>query len=78
MESCVLALGFFDGVHIGHKGILEVAKEMAQQKQFTFGVMTFYPHPKDIINPNQGPMKYLTPLPIAFNRKCRIGSLLSW
>ncbi|HWO97927.1 MAG TPA: cytidyltransferase [Bacillus sp. (in: firmicutes)] len=73
MESCVLALGFFDGVHIGHKGILEAAKEMAKQKQLTFGVMTFYPHPKDIINPKEAPMKYLTPLPIKEERFQELG-----
>ncbi|MED4116290.1 cytidyltransferase [Priestia megaterium] len=64
IESCVLALGFFDGVHIGHQEIIQTAKEIARQKQLTFGVMTFYPHPKDIIFPDQAPMTYLTPLPI--------------
>lgn len=73
MEPCVLALGFFDGVHIGHQGILETAKEIAQQKQCTFGVMTFYPHPKDILFPDKEPMTYLTPLPIKEERFKNLG-----
>ena len=68
MESCVLALGFFDGVHIGHQGILEKAKQIAKQKQCTFGVMTFYPHPKEVLFPDSEPMTYLTPLPVKEER----------
>ncbi|MCG7335775.1 cytidyltransferase [Sporosarcina sp. ACRSM] len=68
MKSCVLALGFFDGVHLGHQGILQQAKEIAEKEQCTFGVMTFYPHPKDILFPDQGPMTYLTPLPLKTER----------
>ncbi|WP_042348497.1 adenylyltransferase/cytidyltransferase family protein [Bacillus massiliigorillae] len=62
VEPCVLALGFFDGVHTGHQKILQHAKEIAEQKQLIFGVMTFFPHPKEIFNPAQAPMTYLSPL----------------
>ncbi|MFK2827278.1 cytidyltransferase [Bacillus sp. B190/17] len=70
---CVLALGFFDGVHVGHRGILQAAKEMAEQKGYKFSVMTFYPHPKDIIFPDQEPMTYLTPLPVKEERFQELG-----
>src|SRR4051812_48675880 len=73
MESCVLALGFFDGVHLGHRGILETAKQIAEQKQHTFGVMTFYPHPKDILFPDRESMTYLTPLPVKEERFEKLG-----
>lgn len=73
MESCVIALGFFDGVHIGHQGILNEAKEIAMRKKLDFGVMTFYPHPRDIVNPNQPPMQYLTPLPLKEERFEQMG-----
>lgn len=63
-ESCVLALGFFDGIHVGHRAILEKAKQIAKQKRLKFGVMTFFPHPKDILFPEKKPMKYLTPLKV--------------
>lgn len=73
MESCVLALGFFDGIHKGHQGILKTTMEIAKSKQLTFAVMTFYPHPRDIVNPNQAPIKYLTPLPIKEERFEQLG-----
>lgn len=72
-ETCVLALGFFDGVHIGHQKILETAKQIAEQKRCTFGVMTFYPHPKDILFPYLEPMTYLTPLPSKEDRFKKLG-----
>ncbi|WP_041094539.1 cytidyltransferase [Bacillus badius] len=70
---CVLALGFFDGVHIGHRGILEAAKAAARSKGYQFNVMTFYPHPKDILFPSQEPMTYLTPLPLKEERFQELG-----
>ena len=73
IDSCVLALGFFDGVHIGHKGIIETAKQLAKEKQYAFGVMTFYPHPKDILFPDREPMTYLTPLPVKEEQFKKLG-----
>lgn len=70
---CVLALGFFDGVHLGHCGILEAAKTAAKEKGMTFSVMTFYPHPKDILFPDREPMTYLTPLSVKKERFEELG-----
>lgn len=72
-EACVLALGFFDGVHTGHKQLIKTAKEIAKQKKIMFAVMTFYPHPRDIVNPSQNPMKYLTPLQVKEERFKNMG-----
>ncbi|WP_066396377.1 riboflavin kinase [Neobacillus mesonae] len=62
MEPCALALGFFDGVHKGHQKLLQRTKDIAKRNKLTFAVMTFFPHPREIINPKQGKMKYLTPM----------------
>lgn len=40
-----LALGMFDGVHLGHAAILSRAASVATQKSQLSGVMTFRPHP---------------------------------
>ena len=45
-NGCVLALGNFDGVHIGHKFLLEKAREYARQYNLDFGVYTFIKHPR--------------------------------
>ncbi len=42
----VVALGVFDGVHIGHRHILEAAVKKARAINGTSLVVTFYPHPQ--------------------------------
>lgn len=41
ISKCVLALGFFDGVHIAHRDLLSSAREIAQSEGLLFGVFTF-------------------------------------
>ena len=40
-EKCVLALGFFDGVHIAHRDLILTAKEVAEKKGLPLGIFTF-------------------------------------
>ncbi|MFJ7468233.1 cytidyltransferase [Peribacillus frigoritolerans] len=61
-EPCVLALGFFDGVHLGHQELINLAKRIAKQQDLKLAVMTFFPHPKQIIGNDQTPQTYITPL----------------
>ena len=63
-DPCVMALGFFDGVHRGHRKIIESARRVAKSKNLTFSVMTFFPHPSQIIPGVQKIENYLTPLPL--------------
>lgn len=44
-EPVVLALGFFDGVHRGHRTVISKAKEIAEKKQVKLALMTFNQHP---------------------------------
>lgn len=62
-EPHVMALGFFDGVHLGHQSLLMKAKRIAEQKKVAFTAMTFDPHPDELIKKEKD-RKYLTPLPI--------------
>lgn len=62
IQPSVVALGFFDGVHLGHQTILQTARDIAKKKQLEFAVMTFYPHPKEVIQSHGKPFPYLTPL----------------
>ncbi|UCZ51680.1 bifunctional riboflavin kinase/FAD synthetase [Bacillus shivajii] len=61
MPSSVLALGFFDGVHKGHQKVILTAKEEAEKRNCKSGVMTFFPHPKEVLRKGDG-IKYLTSL----------------
>ena len=47
-SKVVLALGFFDGVHKGHKRLLQMAKEVAEKKNLPLMVMTFDRHPSEV------------------------------
>ncbi len=41
IPGCVLALGFFDGVHIAHRDLIETARIEAKRRGLSFGVFTF-------------------------------------
>lgn len=45
-EPIVLALGFFDGVHLGHQAVIRAAKQEAVKRGIKLAVMTFNQHPK--------------------------------
>lgn len=45
----VAALGFFDGIHQGHKKVIKKAVSIAEEKNLTAAVMTFNPHPKEVL-----------------------------
>lgn len=42
----VLVLGYFDGIHLGHKALLDRAREMANQRGLTVSVLTFPESPR--------------------------------
>ena len=63
----VVALGNFDGVHLGHRQVIRAAQDIAKEKGVGCGVMTFEPHPRLLFQPNLPPFR-LTP----FRIKARI------
>ena len=48
-RKCVLALGFFDGVHLGHAALLERTVERARELGCESAVMTFDTHPDTLV-----------------------------
>lgn len=48
-KGIALALGYFDGVHIGHKAVLEKALSLAKDRQLTPAVLIFSTHPKKVL-----------------------------
>jgi riboflavin kinase / FMN adenylyltransferase len=56
----VLALGNFDGVHRGHRKILDRLKRVAAERGSTPVVMTFDPHPPRIVRPDKAPALLMT------------------
>jgi riboflavin kinase/FMN adenylyltransferase len=60
-KGCVLTIGNFDGLHVGHQAILTTARKAASQRKAELVVMTFDPHPAAVLYPQRGPA-VLTPL----------------
>jgi riboflavin kinase / FMN adenylyltransferase len=56
----VLALGNFDGVHRGHRKILERMRRVASEHGATPVVMTFDPHPPRVVRPDKAPPLLMT------------------
>lgn len=48
-KKTVLTIGTFDGVHIGHQKIIKQLVETAQSKNLTSVVLTFFPHPRMVL-----------------------------
>ncbi len=52
----VIALGFFDGVHVGHGALLRTAKIKAEELGVTPAALTFDPHPNELIFGEKTPL----------------------
>jgi riboflavin kinase/FMN adenylyltransferase len=62
-KGCVLTIGNFDGVHVGHQEILAVARQAAETNDTELIAMVFDPHPVAILHPEMAP-GVLSPLDI--------------
>ncbi|SDJ07930.1 FAD synthetase family protein [Alteribacillus bidgolensis] len=72
VESHVMAIGFFDGIHLGHQYLLEHAKRLAKQQNKKFTAMTFFPHPNEVVKGEKN-RKYLTPWSLKVKKMASIG-----
>jgi riboflavin kinase/FMN adenylyltransferase len=54
-----LALGVFDGVHVGHQEVIRHAVEAAKKDGGLAGVVTFEPHPIRVLAPERAPRRIL-------------------
>jgi riboflavin kinase/FMN adenylyltransferase len=56
----VLALGNFDGLHRGHRKILDRMRRVAEERGATSVIMTFDPHPPRVVRPDKAPPLLMT------------------
>jgi len=59
LEYAVVTSGTFDGVHIGHKKILSRVNEIASRNNGESVVITFWPHPRLVLHPEDNTLKLL-------------------
>lgn len=57
-----LALGVFDGVHVGHRAVIQAAQASAGETGGSWGVVTFDPHPIRVLAPERAPRQLLASL----------------
>lgn len=62
LEKPIVTIGTFDGVHLGHQKILSRLKDIANQANGEVVVLTFHPHPRKVLFPNQNDLQLLSSL----------------
>src|SRR3954466_7779486 len=54
-EGSAVTIGFFDGVHLGHREVLERTVERARERSLRSVAVTFDRHPREILTPDRVP-----------------------
>ena len=58
----VIATGFFDGVHLGHRRVIDTLVSLAQSRGEASVVVTFWPHPRTVLQDGARELRLLTSL----------------
>jgi riboflavin kinase/FMN adenylyltransferase len=77
MRPVVVALGNFDGVHLGHQEVLRRAVEEGRRGDMKVVAATFHPHPRAVLGAGDPP-KLLTPLGLRSEMLLRYGADDVW
>ncbi len=74
--SCVLAIGQFDGIHLGHQAVLRAAADLARELDAVPLALSFSPHVDAVLHPEAPPLLLATPEQnLALVRACGIADL---
>ena len=71
-RGSVVAIGNFDGVHLGHQAVIRQAGEIARSLDVPLAVLTFEPHPRSVFRPDQSCFR-LTPMIAKAHALKRVG-----
>ncbi len=59
LKNAVVTIGTFDGVHLGHQQIIKELVEKTKQNGGESVILTFFPHPRMILNPENHELKMI-------------------
>lgn len=59
IKNAIITIGTFDGVHKGHQQLIKRINEKAAQIEGESVIITFHPHPRLVINPNEDSLQLL-------------------
>ena len=76
-KSTITTIGTFDGVHLGHQKILKKLNIEAENNGLESSVLTFFPHPRTVLNPNSS-LKLINTIEerISLFKKSKIDNLI--
>ncbi len=60
-KGCIIVIGNFDGVHLGHQALLQRARIIAKENNKKVGVLTFEPHPRQLFHSDEAPCRITPP-----------------
>jgi riboflavin kinase/FMN adenylyltransferase len=63
LKNAVVTIGTFDGVHLGHWKIISGIKELGEQTGGETVLLTFFPHPRMILHPEDETIKLINTIP---------------
>ena len=72
-RNAVVTIGTFDGVHRGHRLILDRMRSVAEEVGGETVIITFDPHPRNIVGMRSDPQPLLTTMPERINLLAKIG-----
>ena len=58
-KGACAAIGNFDGVHLGHQSVIDLAREQAEALSAPLGIVTFEPHPRSFFAPDAAPFRLM-------------------
>ena len=58
-RGAAAAIGNFDGVHLGHQAVIDIARQVATKENVPLGVMTFEPHPRSYFSRENNPFRLM-------------------
>ena len=71
-RGAVVAIGNFDGVHLGHRAVIEEGRRMARTLGAPLAVLTFEPHPRQVLSRPEEPFR-LTPFRVKARHLAALG-----
>jgi len=61
-SNTVVTIGMFDGVHFGHKKLINHVMQMAREIKGESAILTFWPHPRLVLNKTKNDLQFITTL----------------
>lgn len=62
LPETVTAIGFFDGIHMGHQQVILTAIDEAEKRGMESAVISFHPHPSVVLKKGEQHVQYITPI----------------